>query len=98
MPATCGWLSEHLGLALKPDETFRVAGKDVRDDFECDVALGPRVACAIHLADATRPSSERTSFEPIDVPGPTMSGRDCGRLYPLDNDAITGRASHLRLA
>jgi hypothetical protein len=43
---------EHFGLALKTREAIGIARERRGQDFERDLALQPRIACAIHLAHA----------------------------------------------
>ncbi len=41
---------EQLGFALKPRKSIGIAGKRVRQDLDRDLALQPRIACAIHFS------------------------------------------------
>ena len=45
---------ERLGLALEPGDAVAIGGKEMRQRFDGDVAIEPRVAGAIDLAHATR--------------------------------------------
>ena len=43
---------EQLRFTLEAREAVGVSREEIRQDFKSDVAIEPRIACAIHLAHA----------------------------------------------
>ena len=57
MIAMFGWFSEArtFRFALESRDAFGVSREHLGQDLDSDVAIEPRVACAIHLAHAAGP-------------------------------------------
>jgi hypothetical protein len=60
---------ERLRFACEPRESVGIIGEGVRKDFQGDVAIEPRIACAVTSPIPPAPNAERISYGPSRAPG-----------------------------